>query len=30
MPPIKQLQATFKKAPKVTIKQGEQYELDVN
>ena len=29
MPPIKQVQATFKKAPKVTTKQGEQPELQI-
>ncbi len=29
MPPIKQVQATFKTAPKVTQKKSEQHELDV-
>ena len=29
MPPIKQVQATFKKAPKATKKKNEQHELDV-
>ena len=29
MPPIRQVDATFKKAPKVTKQQGEQLELQV-